>query len=84
MMCWVFPGGSDTKESACNAGDLGSIPGMGRSLEKGIETLFRILAWRIPWTGEPGGYSPWGHTESDTIERLSAGTVLSFSYVLAY
>ena len=84
MMCWVFPGGSDTKESACYAGDLGSIPGMGRSLEKRIETLSRILAWRIPWTGEPGGYSPWGHKESDTIKRLSAGTVLSFSYVLAY
>ena len=26
------------------------------------------LAWRIPWTGEPGGYSPWGHKESDTTE----------------
>ena len=31
-----------------------------------------ILAWRIPWTEEPGGYSPWGHTESDPTERLSA------------
>ena len=30
-----FPGGSDGKESACNAGDPGSIPGSGRSLEKG-------------------------------------------------
>ena len=26
------------------------------------------LAWRIPWTEEPGGYSPWGRTESDTTE----------------
>ena len=30
-----FPGGSDLKESACNAGDLGSIPGLGRSLGEG-------------------------------------------------
>ena len=34
-----FPGGSDGKESACNEGDLSSIPGSGRSLEKGIATL---------------------------------------------
>ena len=32
---WGFPGGSDGKESACNAGDLGSIPGLGRSLGEG-------------------------------------------------
>ena len=31
MIIWGFPGGSDGKESACNAGDLGSIPGLGRS-----------------------------------------------------
>ena len=31
----AFPGGSDGKESACNAGDLGSIPGLGRSPEEG-------------------------------------------------
>ena len=38
------------KESACNAGDLGLIPGLGRSLEKGTVTHSSILAWRIPWT----------------------------------
>ena len=32
---WGFPGGSDSKESACNAGDLGSIPGSGRSPGEG-------------------------------------------------
>ena len=32
----MFPGGSDGKESACNAGDLDSIPGLGRPLEKGM------------------------------------------------
>ena len=31
---WSFAGGSDGKEFACNAGDLGSIPGLGRSPEK--------------------------------------------------
>ena len=50
-----FPGGSDGKESACNARDLGSIPGLGRSLEKGKAIHSSILAWRIPWTEEPGG-----------------------------
>ena len=49
-----FPGGSDGKESACNAGDLGSIPGSGRSLEKGMAIHSNILSWRIPWTEEPG------------------------------
>ena len=43
-----FPGDSDGKESACNAGDLGSIPGLGRSLEEGMATHSSVLAWRIP------------------------------------
>ena len=42
-----FPGGSDSKESACHAGDLGSIPGLGRSLEEGMATHSSFLAWRI-------------------------------------
>ena len=37
------------KECACNAGDLGSVPGLGRSLEKGMATHASIIAWRIPW-----------------------------------
>ena len=36
-------------------GDVGSIPGLGRSLEEGTATHSSILAWRIPWTEEPGG-----------------------------
>ena len=43
-----FHGGSDSKESACNAGGLGLIPGLGRSLEEGMATHSSILAWRIP------------------------------------
>ena len=50
-----FPGGSDGKESACNVGDLGSIPGLGRSLEEDMANLSSILAWRIPLTEKPGG-----------------------------
>ena len=45
-----FPCGSADEESACNAGDLGLIPGLGRSLEKGKATHSSILAWRIPGT----------------------------------
>ena len=50
-----FPGGLDGKESASNAGDLGSIPGWEDPLEKEMATHFSVLAWRIPWTEEPGG-----------------------------
>ena len=50
-----FPGDSDGKESVCNTGDLGLITGLGRSPEKGMATHSSILAWRIPWTEEPGG-----------------------------
>ena len=54
MTLWEVPGGSDGKESACNTGDPGLIPGLGRSPGKGSGTHSSILAWRIPWTGEPG------------------------------
>ena len=61
--------GSDSKESACNAEDLGLIPGSGRSPGEGNATLYSILAWRIPWTEEPSGlYSPRGHKELDMTE----------------
>ena len=46
------------KNLPANAGDIrdvGSIPGWGRSLEEGMVTNSRILAWRILWTEEPGG-----------------------------
>ena len=48
-----LPGGSDSKESACNAGDTGLIHGSD-PLEKGMATHSSILAWRIPWTEKPG------------------------------
>ena len=55
-----FPGGSEVKASACNAGDLGSIPESGKSPEKEMATYSSVLAWRIPWTEEPGGLQSTG------------------------
>ena len=61
-----FLGGSDSKESACIVGDLGWIPGLGRSPEKGKGYPL------IFWPGEFHAlYSPWGCKESDTTEQLS-------------
>ena len=50
-----FSGGSEGRETACNAGVPGSIAGWEDPLEKEMATHFSILAWRIPWTKEPGG-----------------------------
>ena len=50
-----FPGGSDGIETACNARDPGLIPGSGRSPGEGNGCQLQFLAWRIPWTAEPGG-----------------------------
>ena len=56
-----FPGGSDGKESACNAGNLHWILGPEDYLEKGIAIHFSFLAWTIPWTEESGRlYILWG------------------------
>ena len=59
------------KISACNAGDPGSILGSEDSLEKGMATHSSIVAWRIPWTEEPGGLQPMGLQESGTTKHLS-------------
>ena len=56
-----------------------------------MATHSSILAWKIPWTEKPGGlYSPWGHIESDTTERLTTGrqslvqiTIFIFSFFTA-
>ena len=57
-----LPGGSDGKESSCNARDPGSIPGsyLEDPLKKGMATYSRVLVWRIPWTEEPGGLQSMG------------------------
>jgi len=54
------------EESACSGGDVGLIPGSGRSLEKGMATHSSILAWRIPWTEETGGLQSMGLQSSQT------------------
>ena len=69
-----FPGGSEGKESVCNAGDLGSISGLGR--EEGMATHSSILPGEFPWTEEPGRLQSMGLQESDTAERLSTSTAL--------
>ena len=58
----INTGGSDSKESAYNAGDLGSIPGSRRSPGEGNDypLQYCIVAWRIPWTEEPGGLQSMG------------------------
>ena len=71
-----FPGGSDGKESGCNAGDLG--------LRLGFNPWVRKIPWRRAWQPTPvflpgesqgqrslAGYSPWGHKEPDTTECLT-------------
>ena len=45
-----FPCGSAGKKSACNVGDLGSLPGLGRPPGEGKGYPLHILTWRIPWT----------------------------------
>ena len=49
------PGGSDGEESACNAGDPGSVPGSGGPLEKEMATHSGVLAWETQGTEEAGG-----------------------------
>ena len=66
MLRMGFPGGSEVKASASNAGDLCSIPGSGRSLEKEMVTHASILAWRIPWTEKPGRLTVHGVAKSWT------------------
>ena len=56
----LIPGGSDGKESSCNAGDPGSISGQEDPLEKGMASHSSILPWRIPWAEEPGGLQSMG------------------------
>ena len=51
---WDFPGGSDGKVSAYNAGDRVQSLGREDTLEKETATHSSILAWKIPWTEEPG------------------------------
>ena len=67
-----FPGGSDCEESACNAGDLGLIPGLGRSPGGGHGNPLQYSCLENPHGQRRlAGYSPWGRKESDMTEQLS-------------
>jgi len=61
-----FPGGSAGKESACNAGDLSLIPGLGRSPGEG-------KGYPLQYSGLENSmdYSPWDQKESDRTKQLS-------------
>ena len=65
-----FPGGSDIKESTCKAGELGSIPGMGRFPGEGNGNPLQYSCLGNHGWRSLVGYSPWGYKEWDTIERL--------------
>jgi len=53
------------KNLPASVGDLGLIPGSGRSLEKEMETHSSILAWEIIWTEEPGGLQCMGSQRAE-------------------
>ena len=75
-----FSGGSDSKEFTCNAGKPGSIPEMARYLGKEMAAHSSILAWRIPWTVEPG------RLQSMVLQRVgyreSQGMTNTFTFSL--
>ena len=64
-----FPDGSHGKASALNAGDLGSIPGMGKSLEK-VMTIHSSSSGKSHGRRSLIGYNPWGRKESDRTEQF--------------
>ena len=65
-------GGSDGKDSACNAGDLGLIPGLGRSPGGGHGNPLQYSCLENPHgQRSQAGYSPWGRKELDMTEQLS-------------
>ena len=73
-VCMGFPGGAHWKNPTANAEgirDMGSLPGSGRFLEEGLATHSSILAWRIPWTEEPGGLQSMGLQSWTWLKCLS-------------
>ena len=64
-----FPGGSDGKESACSAGNLGSIPGLGMiPWTRAWQPTSVFLPGESPWIEEPGGLQTMGSQRVDTTE----------------
>ena len=78
-----FPGGSDGKASAYNAGDLGLIPGSGRCPGEGNGNPLQYYCLENPMDrGVWEDPSPWGPKESDTTERLHFAHLISLCHVL--
>jgi len=88
---WLFPityllylgflGGSDGKESACSAEDLGSIPRLGRSPGEAHSNPLQYFCLKNPH-GQRSlvGYCPWGHEESDMTKQLSTQHIYHTQY----
>ena len=75
------------KNLPANTGDTKDgvlIPGLGRPLEKEMATHSSILAWKIPWTEEPGGYSPLSHKEWAAAEHTRCACSISGFQTLLY
>ena len=73
-----FPDGTVVKNSPANAGDSRdkiSIPRLGRSPEEEMAAHSSILAWRIPWTEEPGGLPSTGSHSQTRLKQLSTQRV---------
>ena len=64
-----FPSGSEGRESACDAGDVGSVCGSGEPLEKGMATHSSILAWKTPMDRETWQAIVHGVSKSQTLLR---------------
>ena len=80
-----LPGGSDGKESACSAGDLGSVPGLGRSPGGGHgNSLQYSCLENLHVQRSLVGYSPRGCKELDTTEQLSMATHSLYTIVYIY
>ena len=80
-----FPGGSDIKESTCNAGDLDSIPGLGRSPRGEHGNPLQYSCLENPHGQRSlAGCSPWGRKELDMTELLSTAQIKAAYCHLAY
>ena len=84
MLCFTtltFPGGSVVKNPPANAGDVGSIPGLGRSAGEGNGSPLQYSCLGNPMNrGALAGYSPWGPKESDTTQQLN-NNILKKTYL---
>ena len=76
---WASPGGSDGKESACSAGDLGSIPGLGRSPGEGNSYPHQYSCLENPHGQRSLAATVHAVTASDRTEQLSMAHVLTES-----